>query len=200
MSESVEQADLSALSSGDERAFERVYASFHVRVRLVAFRVSHRNDWIDDLANETWCRAFNQRKNYGSDTPFLVWMAGILRNVYREFCRDSRRTIGDATRAAAEAAGKTDQISPELVAHEAEVLDALNGCVALLGAQEARIVQLRYFQGLTLRLVAEEVKIPEATLREKTLVKITNQLRRCLERKKIDFSEIFSAQEAREIQ
>lgn len=199
MSETVEQADLSALRNGDERAFERVYASFHTRVRLVAFRVSHRNDWIDDLANETWCRAFNQRKNYGPETPFLVWMAGILRNVYREFCRDSRRTIGDAARAAVDTAGKVDQISPELVAHEAEVLDALNGCVALLGEQEAKIVQLRYFKGMTLRLVADKVKIPEATLRE-AIEKITDQLRRCLERKKIDFSEIFSAQEAREIQ
>lgn len=200
MAESDEQQLLEAIARGDERAFERAYEVFGVRVRLVAFRISHRGDWIDDLANEAWLRAFHQRNGYSPATPFLVWMAGILRNVYREFCRDSHRSIGGAGAVMMPTADKIDTISPETVAHEAEVLAALNECVAALSPDEARIVRLRFFEGMTLRLVAEEVKIPEATLREKTLVKINNQLRRCLERKKIDFSEIFSAQDRGEIQ
>ncbi|MBX3394972.1 MAG: RNA polymerase sigma factor [Phycisphaerae bacterium] len=186
------------IASGDERAFERAYDHFATQVRLVAFRITHRADWIDDLANEAWCRAFRQRSGYAPDKPFLVWMAGILRNVYREFCRDSHRSIGHAGEGVG--SDKVDRNSPEEIAHEAEVLAALKDCVGGLDAESARIVRLRYFQNLTLRQVAQEVKIPEATLREVQIPRITEQLRRCLRAKKIEFSEIFSAQAGDEVQ
>ncbi|HWL92913.1 MAG TPA: sigma-70 family RNA polymerase sigma factor [Phycisphaerae bacterium] len=186
-----------AIPNGAERSFEQAHDLFHARVRLMAFRISHRPDWIDDLENEAWCRAFRQRTHYEPATPFLVWMAGILRNVYREFCRDSHLTVGGGGMPTSE---KIDLISPEKVAHESEVLGALNECVGALPEADARIVRLRFFENLPLRSVAQEVGVPEATLREKTLVKLINQLRACLQRKNIDFSEIFSAQGRDEMQ
>ena len=199
MSDAAEQEMLTAVARGDERAFERVYEHFRSRVRLVAFRITHRADWIDDLENEAWCRAFRQRVAYRIETPFLVWMAGILRNVYREHCRDSHLTIGDG-RHAAPSESKLDEISPEKVAHEAEVLSALNECTDELSDEEATVVRLRYFEGLPLRTVADKLGVPESSLREKTIVKLLNRLRICLERKNIDFTEIFSAQDGGEIQ
>lgn len=184
---------LEAVARGDERAFERVYDGYRARVRLVAFRVTHRSDWIDDLENEAWCRAFRSRIHYRPETPFLVWMAGILRNVYREFCRNSQLTIGDG-RQNAPSDQYLDEISPEQVAHEAEVLAALNDCMAGLSQSDAAVVRLRYFEGKSLRTVSEQLGVPESSLREKTIVKLLSQLRLCLEKKKIDFSEIFSAQ------
>ena len=199
MSDAAEHELMTAVARGDERAFERAYEQFRTRVRLVAFRITHRVDWIDDLENEAWCRAFRQRVTYRIETPFLVWMAGILRNVYREHCRDSHLTIGDG-RQATPSDAKLDEISPEKVAHEAEVLSALNECTATLSDEDAAVVRLRYFEGLPLRAVADKLGVPESSLREKTIVRLLNQLRICLERKNIDFSEIFSAQDGGEIQ
>lgn len=197
MSDRTENEITRSIAHGDERDFARAYDLFRTRVRLVAFRISHRSDWIDDLENEAWCRAFKQRDAYDAKTPFLVWMSGILRNVYRELCRNSHLTLDDRAMPTAE---KIDLISPENLAHEAEVLSALNECMAGLEPGDAQIVRLRYFENMTLRAVAQEVMIPEATLREKTIVKLLNQLRACLRSKNIDFSEIFSAQDRDELQ
>jgi RNA polymerase sigma factor (sigma-70 family) len=182
---------------GDDSAFERIYDLYHQRVRLTAWRISHRPDWVDELVNEAWCRAFEQRKRFNPDRPFLVWMAGIVLNVYREHCRQSPTTLGgpDDLRPT-----QTDDPSPEMVASEAEILVGLNDCVARLAPQDAQIVRLRFFAGKTLRLVAQEVAIAEATLRERDLPRILGELRRCMEAKGLKISDIFSAQGGLQLQ
>lgn len=191
------EADLfSAIHAGDQAAFERAYALYQQRVRLIAWRVSHRPDWVDDLFNEAWCRAFSQRRTYDPSAPFPVWIAGIIQNVYREFCRREQKATGvqGADSPAAQVLAGRGVAEPERLAAEAEVLEGLNDCVNRLEPDDAKIIRLRFFQGLPLRGVAEEVGIPESTLREVRLPAAYQALRRCLGRKKIRFSEVFPAQ------
>ncbi len=195
MTDGSEKTMLQALSSGDERAFERAYSAYAERARLVAWRVSHRADWVDDILNESWCRAFDQRTSFDPERRFLVWLTGIIRNVYREWCRKSPLTLDAEDRP-----GDVDRQDPEQVAHEAEVLAALNDCLARLPAGDASIIRLRYFEGRTLRAVAEETGLPESTLRDRRIPDLLGRLRRCLHEKKIEFSEIFSAQGPDELQ
>lgn len=184
------QKALQAISRGDESAFGRAYGLYHARARLVAWRVSHRADWVDDIVNEAWCRAFAQRKTYDPDRPFLVWMAGIIQNVYREHCRQSRLTVGEGS-----VRPDIDHLTPEALAGESELLSGLHECMARLNPEEARILRLRYFESKPLRVVAKEVNIAESTLRDGRLPVILQALRRCMEKKGLDIPEFFSAQE-----
>lgn len=181
-----------AVHAGDDRGFERLYDRYCERARLVAWRVSHRGDWVDELLNEAWCRAFRLRQQFQGDR-FLVWFGGILQNVYREHCRASPTTMGSP---GASAVGPTseDLVHPEKIAAEAELLSGLNDCVSRLDPEEARLVRLRFFEGLTLRAIAQEVKTPEATIREQRLPGIFAKLRKCLEKKGIEFSQLSPAQ------
>jgi RNA polymerase sigma-70 factor, ECF subfamily len=179
-----------AIRTGDQGAFERAYDRYQQRVRLMAWRISHRPDWVDDLVNEAWCRAFRQRTSYDPNVPFPVWIGAIIQNIYREYCRSSRaRRAGDAP-GGQEAATSP---SPSEIAEEAEWLEGLNDCVQRLEPQDAEIVRLRFFRDLPLRVVAKEVGIPESTLREVRLPAAYRALKRCLEQKKIRFSGIFPA-------
>jgi len=197
MTDRSDQPSIDPVKQRDESAFEHLYDLHHQRVRLIAWRITHRADWLDDLLNEAWCRAFDQRRSYDPSRPFPVWMAGILRNVYREFCRKSARAavLDDERRLE-----KIDELSPETIAHEAEVLAGLEDCLGRLIAVDAQIIRLRFFDGNPLRAVAKEVSIPESTLRETRIPALLDRLRRCLAEKKIDFSEVFSAQRPDETQ
>lgn len=191
MADRTEAELLQAAQAGDQSAFERLYDLYHQQVQLMAWRVCHRSDWIDDILNETWCRAFRQRGSFDPARSFPVWLAGILQNVYREHCRKSPLTLrtsdqGDEREAAAEE-------SPEHLAAEAEWLAALNDCVGRLAAGDAEIVRLRFFDDLPLRTVAERLRIPESTLRDRRLPAAFEALRRCLAKKKIDISQFFPA-------
>lgn len=185
-----EQQLFRAVREGDEKAFERVYQLYHQRVRLMAWRLARRSDRVDDLANETWCRAFNGRSSYDGRSPFLVWLAGILRNVNRE---SARKYAADAPGpAVSEAEPALDEATPEAIAAEAEALAGLNDCVSRLPEMDQVIVRLRFFENRTLRAVAQELSIPESTLRDSRLPGVMEALRVCMEKKGIDFS-LFSA-------
>jgi RNA polymerase sigma-70 factor (ECF subfamily) len=198
MADRDEEALLKAIREGQESTFERVYDAFHERVRLLAFRISHRPDWVDDLLGEAWTRAFRQRTAYDPARPFLVWMAGILRNVYREHCRSSPTTWDQDPDEKSEE--RSDLATPEALAEEAELLASLNDCVGRLSKEEADIVRLRFFEGQTLRSISQKLGLPEATLREIRLPAIYKTLRKSLSDRGIEIYEIFPAQDGPERQ
>jgi RNA polymerase sigma factor (sigma-70 family) len=185
-----------AVAAGDDRAFEVAYRRFQERARLMAWVLSRRADWIDDVLNEAWCRAFRLRRSYDPGTSFPIWLAGIIRNVYREHCRASPTTA----EADPDVGGGIDRQTPEQIAGRAELLAALEACIRRLDEIDAAIVRLRFFDGQSLRHVAQEVRVPEATLRDVRLPQIYRTLQRCLSEKGIQISEVFPAQERAESQ
>lgn len=198
MNDQDEQRLLEAVSRGDERAFEEIYGLFSGRVRLAAWRVSHRSDWLDEIVNEAWYRAFQNRKSYNASKPFLYWMAGIVQNVYREHCRKSPLTLSagspDPTKI------RLDEVTPEQLADEAETLSGLNDCVSRLSAEDQALVRLRFFDNKSLRDVASEIGVPESTVRETRIPAVLDALKRCLSAKGLRFSHIFPAQGGDEMQ
>lgn len=182
-----------AVKTGDDAAFERIYDRYQQQARLIAWRISHRPDWVDDLLNEAWCRAFRQRKTYNPDHAFTVWMAGILQNVYREHCRKSPLTLDGDPDDVGAPLSKVDVRDPEQIAAEAELLAELHDCINRLDSEDARIVRLRFFEDKTLRAVADTLNIPESTIRGLRLPTAYKTLRQCLARKGVRFSELFPA-------
>ncbi len=178
----------------DPRAFEKLYVQFNVRLRLAAWRICRRGDWVDDLTNESWRRAFESRATFDSSRPFLVWLTGIMRNVYREQARTRLRVVDPNV------PDELDRLDPATLADEAELLAAIDDCVKRLPAEDRDIVRARFFEALPLRAVAEKVRIPEATLRETRLPLICDRLRKCLQTKGLENSRIFSAQGGLETQ
>lgn len=184
-----------AAAAGDEAAFERLYACFEQRIRLAAWRFCRRGDVADELADEAWCRAFQARKSYDPTRPFPAWVAGILHNVWREQARNWSATA-DRGRGNQGLSDEVDPaITPESALAEAELLEALNACVAGLTPEQRDIVRWRFFEGQSLRAVAQRLAMPESTLREHRLPEIVTSLQACLRTKGIreDFFSLSAA-------
>lgn len=196
MADPDERELLIALRNGDDAAFARAYDLFQQRVRIAAWRISHRADWVDEMLSEAWSRAFRMRATYDPERPFLVWIAGIVHNVYREMCKRSPLTLGNLPEE--DDAQRMDPSTPEQAAGDAELLDGLNDCLKRLPEDDVRVVRLRFFDGLTLRIVAQEVNVAESTLRESRIPAILDKLRRCLKQKGLEIDQFFSAQEGTE--
>ena len=195
MADADESRILGRIAAGDDAAFEAAYTLFESRVRAVAWRIVRRSDWLDEIVNETWSRAYTSRTSYNAERPFLVWMAGIVQNVQREHARASPRTLGDVSPDAdPHGASESNGQSPETLVSEAEVMLALNDCFNRLSPEDARIIKLRYFENMTYRSVAKELGIAESTLREQRIPAALEQLRRCLKTKGVEIPQLFSAQ------
>lgn len=114
------------------------------------------------LVHEAYLRLINQRAvDWRNRAQFLGVAAGIMRRILVNHARD---------RGAAKRVGNREQVSLSLLeapagGPEIELIaleDAL-GRLSLLDARKARVVELRFFGGLTMDEVAEVLEISRAT-------------------------------------
>lgn len=131
---------------GNRGSFDELVARY--RPRLVAFLVGRLGEPADaeDVAQETFLRAYDHLDRYDAGRPFATWLFAIGKNVAANHAlarsRRARRDLaGAATEAVAPAAG-----------------DGLwQRAAAALSPHAYRILWLRYGQGMTVHEIAAEV-------------------------------------------
>lgn len=123
------------------------------RPRLVAFLARRLADAADaeDVAQETFLRAFDHLDRYDPGRPFSTWLFAIGKNVAANHAiarsrRDARHHQGRPVEGA---------VSDEAPASEAS--DLWQRAAAVLSPAAYRILWLRYAQGLTVREIATQL-------------------------------------------
>lgn len=159
---------LIAWSAGDREALDQmlplVYAELH---RLAAQYLSREGPGHTlqptALVHEAYLRLINQRRvDWRNRAQFLGVAASMMRRILVNHARD---------RAAGKRAGGREQVSLSLVeapsgAPEVELIaleEALDR-LAALDQRKARVVELRFFGGLSMEEIAEVLEISRATV------------------------------------
>lgn len=70
-----------------EESFRGIFQSYHSRVEGFFRRKGFSEDESRDLAQETFFRLFTALPTFRRDSSFLVWLFGIMENVYRNQIR-----------------------------------------------------------------------------------------------------------------
>jgi RNA polymerase sigma-70 factor, ECF subfamily len=179
-------AELSELISrcmaGDEAAFESLYTAHAGRIKAYFLRSGFSFADADDLTQEVFVRAFKSLHTFDATRgSFATWLGAIARNVARRGYSDQAEQVFDPELAEAVLSTWDD---PGSSAETREALDALAQCIDALPPDLARIVHLRYVQGLTTRGIAATINMPEATVRLR-LGRIAELLGQCLSAKGI---------------
>jgi RNA polymerase sigma factor (TIGR02999 family) len=159
---------LLAWGAGDRQALDQmlplVYEELH---RLAALYLSReRPDHTlqpTALVHEAYLRLVNQREvDWRNRAQFLGVAAGMMRRILVNHARD---------RAASKRGGGREQVSLSLVdapsgGQDIELIaleDALEG-LAVLDQRKARVVELRFYGGLSMEEVAEVLEVSRATV------------------------------------
>ncbi len=131
----------------------------------------------EDLAQETWARAVRWLKCYDGSRSFLRWTFVVVRNLWIDLLRKRRK-------------------DPEVLSFLDEHLDVarlasdverpyedwqerLLGCLDRLPEEYGRIVQLRFWEGLSLQEVADSLGIPYGSVKAKCFRAVC-QLQNCM--------------------
>ena len=72
------------------RAFAQLYVSHFSQVRAFLARAGCESHSLDDLAQETFLRAWHARSRFSGTVRFQTWLLGIARNTARESWRKAR--------------------------------------------------------------------------------------------------------------
>jgi RNA polymerase sigma-70 factor (ECF subfamily) len=132
---------------GSRGSFDELVVRF--RPRLVAFLARRLPDTADaeDVAQETFLRAYDHLDRYDPARPFSTWLFAIGKNVATNHAiARSRREARDQGRA-------TDSAAID----GAAASDVWQRAAAILTPGAYRVLWLRYAQGLTVREIATEL-------------------------------------------
>jgi RNA polymerase sigma-70 factor, ECF subfamily len=159
----------------------RLYAEHAGWVRTYLRRSGFAPADVDDLAQETFLRAFRSIGTFDATrgTP-AQWLSAIVRNVVRKrWAKRPNPTPFDPDLAEAVLADPSADAEAPATREE---LDALRLCIDALPPDLARLVSLRYVEGLATRAIGETEGMPEATVRLR-LDEARTSLGRCLKSK-----------------
>lgn len=159
---------LLAWGAGDREALDQMLPLVYDELHRVAARYLSRERpdhtlQPTALVHEAYIRLCNQKDvDWRNRAQFLGLAAGMMRRILVNHARD---------RAAAKRGGPREQVSLSLVdapsgGHDVELI-ALEGALARLATldpRKARVVELRFFGGLTMEEIAEVLEVSRPTV------------------------------------
>ncbi len=111
----------------------------------------------EDLTQDTFIKAFMNIKKVKSGEHFRPWICTIARNIVRDYCRRAKNSAAVSLDQVKEFHGQWD----DPVRKRMIIQDAL----AKLAERDRMLLTLTYYQGLTLREVAESMKMTESNVK-----------------------------------
>jgi RNA polymerase sigma-70 factor (ECF subfamily) len=162
---------LRAWGAGDGQASEALARTVYAELRRQARRALGREDeghtlQPTALVHEAWLRLVGQHEvRWASRTQFFAVAAQMMRRVLVDHAR-TRHAQKRGGAAEQITLGAIDAVTPEAALDAVDLL-ALDDALARLAAldpRKARLVELRYFAGLSIPEAAEALEISQATV------------------------------------
>lgn len=158
----ITERDAIALAQRDHRHFGMLYeAHFDVIFRFVFQRLGGNEAVAGDLTQQTFLKAMlniHQYEDRGSS--FRSWLFRIAQNEVNQFFRkETKHTIISV---------RMEHLSPlmeevSIKLEEEENLERLVACINELEIEQQNLVELRFFQAMSFREIAEIYNTTEAT-------------------------------------
>ncbi|KIL37974.1 hypothetical protein SD70_29460 [Gordoniibacillus kamchatkensis] len=157
--------------SGQRPALETLYDRYVKLVYAFARKASDNEQTAKDIVQGVFMRLWTTKAEYRSkDGLFVNWLLTIARNVSIDLHRQQRRHTATVPLDVADhyAIGTEDAtVLPEIAVAQSFVRERLREACKALSESQARLIDLVYWQGYTLREVAELTAEPIGTVKNR---------------------------------
>jgi RNA polymerase sigma-70 factor, ECF subfamily len=166
--------------AGDQRAFEMLVVRYQRRVERLIGRMVRDTDLVQDIAQETFIRAYRALGQFRGEAQFYTWLYRIAVNTAKkqlmELKRDpvvlmsSLRTSDDDETSGVEhelSAQVADAETPEAVLASKEIAEAVHAAMEALPKELGQAIVLREIEGLSYEEIAEALDCPIGTVRSR---------------------------------
>jgi RNA polymerase sigma factor (sigma-70 family) len=153
---SAERECLALAQRGDSEAFGKLVERYAARIYTHLYRLVRSREEAEDLAQETFLRAFRFLHRYDNARPFKNWIYAIATNVGMTALQARKRDVVILDEEALTSNTAARNIERD------EGKQRLGNAIAHLSAQSAALIHLHYHEGVTLREAAEILGINES--------------------------------------
>lgn len=179
-------------ANGDAAAWEPLVLAHQEAVFRLSYLLLGDPDDAEDIAQETFLRAWNHLKRFDTTRPLRPWLLRIASNLASNRRRSAGRYLAALTRAFRNEPASSPSIEEKSTQH----LEAshLWKAVQTLSVPDQQVVYLRYFLDLSVAETAEVLKIAEGTVKSR-LSRALDRLRGIVQH---DFPVLAERREGRE--
>jgi RNA polymerase sigma-70 factor, ECF subfamily len=176
---SVEDSDLLLVeraNAGDQRAFGLLVLKYQRRIQRLIGRMVRDVDLVDDIAQETFIRAYRALHQFRGDAQFYTWLYRIAVNTAKKTLLGLKRdpTVSESFLAKDEEDETswqknelTTDETPETVFAAKEIAAVVNAAMDALPEELKQAVTLREIEGLSYEEIALAMDCPIGTVRSR---------------------------------
>jgi len=160
---------------GDTEAFAELVRKYQQIVFNISYRFMRDTSLAEDMAQESFIKAFKHIKGFRGDCAFSTWLYRVTCSVcLTELNRRKKR-------AEVELQPNTPVGSVEIKVSEYEIAEKIRKCVTNLSDRYATVLTLYYLNGISYEEIAEIMDIPVGTLKT-WMFRARKQLRKIVEK------------------
>jgi RNA polymerase sigma-70 factor, ECF subfamily len=152
-------------ANGDAAAWEPLVLAHQEAVFRLSYLLLGDPDDAEDIAQETFLRAWNHLKRFDPARPLRPWLLSIASNLASNRRRSAGRYLAALTRAFRNEPTSSASIEEKSTRHM-EAND-LWKAVQHLGASDQQIIYLRYFLELSVAETAQVLNVAEGTIKSR---------------------------------
>ena len=163
---------------GDVRAFEMLVVKYQRRVERLIGRMVRDVDLVQDIAQESFIRAYRALPQFRGEAAFYTWLYRIAVNTAKKALMDMKRDplVFESARAGGGEEGEetsrienelSDGETPEALLASKEIAAAVNAAIEALSEDLRQAITLREIEGLSYEEIAEAMNCPIGTVRSR---------------------------------
>jgi RNA polymerase sigma-70 factor (ECF subfamily) len=163
--------------AGDDRAFELLVIKYQRRIQRLIGRMVRDVDLIEDIAQETFIRAYRALHQFRGDAQFYTWLYRIAVNTAKKALMDLKRdpTVSEAAFRTSDDEDETSRRGNEPIADETpesvlaakEIGAMVNAAMDALPPDLREALVLREIEGLSYEEIAMAMNCPIGTVRSR---------------------------------
>ena len=161
------------VQAGDKKAFDILVMKYQQRVMKVLSRYVRDQAELEDLAQESFIKAYRALPRFRGDSAFYTWLYRIAINTAKNFlvAQDRRPPAGDVDAVDAEQfegeSGLKEYATPEKEALKDEVQQVIYEAIEELPDDLKTAITLRELEGMSYEEIAEAMDCPIGTVRSR---------------------------------
>jgi RNA polymerase sigma-70 factor (ECF subfamily) len=148
--------------SGEENAMHEVYATYGQRLYAYALRLTDDPATAEDVTQETLVIAWRTAGKFRGEGRLIAWLLGIVHHMALKSLRHTSRPLE-----ALEETAPAGDLSPEEQAQAEERKRWVQQGLQSLSIEHRAVLELVFYQGLSLNEVAEVCGCPVGTVKSR---------------------------------
>jgi RNA polymerase sigma-70 factor (ECF subfamily) len=166
--------------AGDQKAYELLVIKYQRRIERLIGRMVRDTDLVEDIAQETFIRAYRALAQFRGEAQFYTWLYRIAVNTAKKALVDLKRdpVVSESSFKCAakgddeeETSGVENELTtaetPETVLAAKEIAATVNSAMEALPEELRQAVTLREIEGLSYEEIAEVMNCPIGTVRSR---------------------------------